>query len=60
MAPSLIIELYIYVRSKVDAKSSSVIKGEEWDWLPSRFESLVNIQIKLSMIKKEVVIFLYG
>jgi hypothetical protein len=28
--------------------------------LPSRFESLVNIQIKLSMIKKEVVIFLYG
>jgi hypothetical protein len=54
--------IYIYIYMMLGVKlmqSRQVNKREEWDWLPSRFESLVNIQIKLSMIKKEVVIFLY-
>lgn len=48
-------------RSKLDAKLSSVIKGKEWDWLPVRFESLVNIQSKLLIYdtRREVVIFIY-
>lgn len=39
------IALYIYnawSTSKPDAKLSSVIKGEEWDWLPATSENLVN------------------
>jgi hypothetical protein len=35
----------------MEAKLSSVINGEKWEWQPARLENLVSIQNRLQMVK---------
>jgi hypothetical protein len=38
-------------RSRLYAKLSSILKEEELEWQPARSDDLVNIKIKLDMVK---------
>lgn len=37
-------------QSKLDARLSNVIKDGQWSWRPARYDTLVDIQSKLSLI----------